>query len=225
MLFELGNVYRRVSGDEFLEKKYLSLAAAGSIRSNWAEGARDAGFFDLKGALESVFDSLGVDAVSFRPADRKGFVPGSCATVFIGGAEAGIVGEASPAALSDLDIKAKVHYAEICLDIIAEKSILEKHFTEIPKYPPVQRDLSIVVDRAVSNEAVLSAVTEDAGNILMSVTLIDRYAGKQVPDGKISLTYRLEYRDAARTLEEKDVSGSCAAILNGLERRFGARLR
>jgi phenylalanyl-tRNA synthetase beta chain len=201
------------------------LAAAGDIRSNWAEGAREAGFFDVKGALDAVFACLGISGVSYKPADKDGFVPGSCASVIAGGEESGIIGEVSPAALSDFDIKAKVYYAEICLDAIAGKSFLEKHFTGIPKYPAVQRDLSIVVDRTTSNESVLSAVAEDAGKTLRSVTLIDRYAGKQVPDGKVSLTYRLEYRDPSRTLEEKEVSDSCAAVIQGLKRRFGANLR
>ena len=64
-----------------------------------------------------------------------------------------------------------------------------------------------------------------AGAILKDIKLIDRYMGKQIPEGKVSLTYRLEYQSLQKTLEEKDISEVHSNILRILENKFGARLR
>ena len=85
--------------------------------------------------------------------------------------------------------------------------------------------MSLIVSKEVSNSELTTLAKDAAGAILSDVRLIDRYAGKQIPDGKISLTYRLEYRDPARTLEEKDISAVHSNILHSLEEKYGARLR
>ena len=91
---------------------------------------------------------------------------------------------------------------------------LYKRFSELPKYPSVYRDISLIIPKETSNADLVALAKDAVGAILNDIKLIDRYAGKQIPDGKVSLTYRLEYRDPSRTLEEKDVSSAHAKILH-----------
>jgi phenylalanyl-tRNA synthetase beta chain len=77
----------------------------------------------------------------------------------------------------------------------------------------------------VPNAGVLSSIREAAGPLLKEARLVDRYAGGQIPQGKVSMTYRLEYRDPKKTLEEKDVAMAHSNILEALARAFGAQLR
>ena len=82
-----------------------------------------------------------------------------------------------------------------------------------------------MVGKGVSNSDIAALIKNTGSPVLKETSLIDRYAGKQVPDGKVSLTYRLEYRDPSRTLEEKDVSSAHSKILRSLEEKYGAKLR
>ena len=85
--------------------------------------------------------------------------------------------------------------------------------------------MSLVVAKDVLSLNIISSAKAAGGAILSDMKLIDRYSGKQIPDGKISLTYRLEYSDPARTLEEKDVSSAHSEILRIIEEKYGAKLR
>ena len=83
----------------------------------------------------------------------------------------------------------------------------------------------MIIPKETSNADLTALAKDAAGTILNEIKLIDRYSGKQIPDGKVSLTYRLEYRDPSRTLEERDVSSAHSKILRSLEEKYGAKLR
>ncbi|MBU0605696.1 MAG: phenylalanine--tRNA ligase subunit beta, partial [Candidatus Omnitrophica bacterium] len=85
--------------------------------------------------------------------------------------------------------------------------------------------ISILAAKNTLHRDLVSAMKSAGGPILKDVGLIDRYEGKQIPEGKQSLTYRLEYRDPAGTLVEKDVLHVHGRVLSELEAKFGAKLR
>ena len=222
-LFELGNVYTR-DGNGFAEKKHLSMALAGE-KSNWLGGSRPLEFYDLKGIVEGLLSELGVTGVSFKETKHDGFSPLACASIGIKGAEVGYIGQINKKTAGNFDIEEKVYYCELCVSSILKYAELKKHFSAIAKYHSVYRDISIVVPQAVTNAQLDSAIRNSGSPVLKNVVLIDRYRGKQIPDGKTSLTYRLEYRDSKKTLTEKEISDVHTRILRSLEEKFGAQLR
>ena len=222
-LFELGNIYTR-NGNAFSEKKRLSMALAGD-RSSWQGDSRPLGFYDLKGIVEGLLSELGVTDISFKESRHDGFSTLACASIGIKGALAGTIGQVSKKTAANFDIKEKVYYCELCVSSILKHAALEKRFSALPKYPSVYRDISIVVPQAVTNAQLESLARDIGGPVLKTVILIDRYRGKQIPDGKTSLTYRLEYQDLKKTLTEKEISDVHARILGSLEKKFGAQLR
>jgi phenylalanyl-tRNA synthetase beta chain len=224
-LFELGNVYIKRANNIFEERKTLSIGMTGLAHSNWAEGSRPINFFDLKGILEALLSELGVDSFILKKSNIAGLSTSVSATIKVRGESIGILGEIDHKVLANFDIKDKIHALEMNVDAIMEYVVLEKNFKALPRYPSVYRDISIIVNKDVSNEEILSSMKEVGAQILKNIELIDRYAGKQIPDGKIGLTYRFEYRDLQRTLEEKEVSAIHSRIINALETRFGGRLR
>jgi phenylalanyl-tRNA synthetase beta chain len=127
--------------------------------------------------------------------------------------------------LADFDIKSSVYACEICLDKIFKYAETDVRFEALPKYPSVLRDISIIAESGTKNRAIEAVISASAGAILKTIKLVDRYSGKQIPDGKISLTYRLEYQDPSRTLEEKDVLDAQNKILSSLNSQLGAKLR
>ncbi len=223
-LFEIGNIYARESSTKFIEKKCLAIALAGE-NSNWLEGSRPAGFFDLKGAIETLLSGLGIGGAIFKHANNGYLSPESCASIEAAGEYIGMAGEVSRKTLGAFDIKDPVYYCELSLDAIMRHAALKKRFGELPKHPSTCRDMSIVVGRDISNAGIEALIEERGRPTLKNAALIDRYAGKQIPAGKVSLTYRLEYWNPSKTLEEKDVSSVHAEILRSLEEKYGAKLR
>ena len=223
-LFELGKIYIKEPGEKFVEKKRLSIGIAGEI-SNWQEGARPCGFFDLKGAIETVLSELGIDAPVFKEARSEAYSHSCAASIEVSGDKIGFAGEVARKTLNNFDIKEAVYFCEIFLEPVFKHANLKKRFHELAKYPSVYRDMSLVVGKEVLNAELTVAAKSAAGAMLKEIRLIDRYAGKQIPDDKVSLTYRLEYRDPSRTLEEKEVSSAHSNILRTLEEKYGAKLR
>lgn len=223
-LFEIGKIYTKESEIKFSERECLSIGITGEI-SGWAETARPTNFFDLKGAVETALAGLGIDGAEFTPVKREAYARSCAASINIGGEEIGFCGEVAKKISDNFGIKETVYFCEIFLDTALKHANLVKRFSELPKYPSACRDISIIVQKEVSNSQLMALAKSAAGAILKNIKLIDRYAGKQIPDGKVSLTYRLEYADPSKTLEEKDVSSAHSGILRSLEERYGAKLR
>lgn len=222
-LFEMGHVYTKTE-NAFTEKQQLGFCVTGGILG-WGGISRPYTFFDLKGTVEALFDSLKIDGLEFTSTGNKRFSPGSCASVGINGNDIGIIGEVDGRILSGFDIKEPVYMCEIYAENLLPLINTHKRFSQLPKYPAVLRDISIIVDKGIKNSDIALAITQSAGGILKNTKLIDRYSGKQISDGKISLTYRLEYQSPEKTLEEKDVLETHNNILRSLESKFGAKLR
>lgn len=225
-LFELGRVYLRKGQDLVTEKRHLSVGLAGEAYSSWAGGARRAGFFDLKGIIEALLEALRINGISFKHVRKDGFSPSASASINTGGETAGFLGEISGKVLNNFGIKEPVFFGEICVDSLFKHVRLEKRFVELPKYPSISRDISIVVDKFVSHSDLIAVIKAAGGDaILRDIKLVDRYTGKQIPDDKVGLTYRLEYQDFKKTLEDKEVSEIHARILQSLGEKLGAYLR
>ena len=224
-LFELGNVYFKEGADVFKEKRNLSMGVTGLEFTGWTDKSRGVTLFDLKGVVETLFLSLGVVEFSTREVKDDTFSPAACSSIEVKGEPLGIIGEIDPEVLDNFDIKDRVYIAEIDCEKLLGFVSLEKQFKEPPKYPSVVRDISIVVDKNISNGQVISSIKETAGRILKDAQLIDRYRGVQIPDGKTGLTYRLEYQDLKRTLLDLDVQEVHSRVTRALENNLGARLR
>jgi phenylalanyl-tRNA synthetase beta chain len=225
MLFELGKVYLKESADGFIEKRNLSIGMTGSLYGNWMDKRRSITFFDLKGAIETLFSELGIEGSSTREAVKAAFLPSACASIEVKGEPIGLIGEISPKTANNFDIKHKVYIAEIDCEALLKFVSLEKKFKEPAKYPSIIRDISVVVDKTILNGQIVSSIKETAGPLLKDACLVDSYTGGQIPDGKRGLTYRLEYQDPERTLEDKAIQEINSRVVKALENNLGARLR
>jgi phenylalanyl-tRNA synthetase beta chain len=92
----------------------------------------------------------------------------------------------------------------------------------LPKYPAVVRDVSILVDDALSAETVRGTIRSAAPVTVIQVREFDRYQGKGIPDGKVSLSFRLTFQSAERTLTDEEVQAGMQRIIDALTRDLGA---
>jgi phenylalanyl-tRNA synthetase beta chain len=191
-------------------------------------------FFDLRGAVERLAEATGT-AVEFSPGTVDWLVPGRSAMVSIAaggpnpGLALGVAGQLQPsiAAARGVPGADAVYVAEIDLDRLAAAATGrdDLRVTPLPRYPSIVRDLSVLVSDTLPAAAVRGTIRAAAPNELESIAEFDRYQGKGVPDGQVSLSFHLTFRAPDRTLTDAEVDRSMDAIVAALAREHGASRR
>jgi phenylalanyl-tRNA synthetase beta chain len=96
------------------------------------------------------------------------------------------------------------------------------HVTPLPRFPSVTRDIAILVADTLPAATIRATIREAAPATLVSVREFDRYQGKGVPDGQISLALRLTFRSPDRTLTDAEVQSAMNAVLAALKTKHAA---
>jgi phenylalanyl-tRNA synthetase beta chain len=182
----------------------------------------------MKGAVELIAAGIGV-AIELRPAERTYLVPGRSAAVLVAGAGSravGILGQLAPplTAARDMPLNAEVYVAEVDIDGVAEVAASPLMFSSVPppRHPAVVRDVSIIVDDTLPAAVVRGTIHAAAPATLVRVREFDRYQGKGVPEGRVSLSYRFTFQAPDRTLTDADVQRAMTDIVQALIREHGA---
>ena len=118
-----------------------------------------------------------------------------------------------------------VSIGEFDFDRICQSAKLDKKYAPIPKYPAVYRDMALIVDEGVSYQDCVECIKTYGESWLEDVSLFDLYRGSPLKTGKKSMGFSLAYRDASKTLTEKDVDVPHEKILHACFQKLGAELR
>jgi phenylalanyl-tRNA synthetase beta chain len=224
--FELARVFRAGAPgalpDEPIEA--VALLARGAEKSLWG-GERPPVFFEAKGAAERLLAELGVRA-SFRGGEVEPFLhPGASGEFRLGKVRVLAIGELHPECAREFELEGPVALLIADVDALDRAGRAAARYREVSRFPAVQRDLSVLLARDVAAGEVAEAVREAGGESITSVRVFDRFAGKGVPEGKVSVAYRLVFQRTDRTLTEPEVSEAMERVLSMLARRFDAELR
>jgi phenylalanyl-tRNA synthetase beta chain len=194
---------------------------------HWSGARRPVDFSDIKGVVEQLATLASVQ-LTFTEAERTWLVQGRAANIVINGAVIGVLGQLSPDIGEKRDLPAanEVYVAELNLDAVTAASPIEtRRATTLPRYPFVVRDVSILVANTLSAETVRGTIRSAAPNTLVQVREFDRYEGTGIPDGKVSLSFRLTFQSPERTLTDDEVSEAMTVIVSALKREHGAEQR
>jgi phenylalanyl-tRNA synthetase beta chain len=215
-LFELGASMTRAG-----ESRHVAAALTGnSAGAHWSSPHRTVDFFDAKGLVEAVVGALHVDVTFDGAAVPSYLVRGRAAAILLGARAIGSLGMLAPAIVSSagLSTSEDVYVAELDLDALtATQSPAPLTVTPLPRYPSSARDISIVVDETLPAETVRGTIRAAAPDTLVSIREFDRYQGKGVPDGRVSLSLRLTFRSLERTLTDAEVETAMKDILTALK--------
>ncbi len=219
-LFEIGTRFSRDGETRGAAFAWTGLAGA----DHWSGARRDVDFFDIKGAVEQLA-AVGLVSLTFAEAEVPYLVKGRSAAVAVNGIQLGVFGllDSGVADRRDLPSGDEVYVAEINLDALTAAAPVEAlRATPLPRYPSVVRDLSILVDDALSAGTVRGTIRSAAPNTLSQVSEFDRYQGKGIPDGKVSLSFRLTFQSPERTLTDEEVQAGMQHIIDALTRDLQA---
>ncbi len=226
-LFEIGNIFYWVDKDHAShhEKHKISLIRTGNANSkNWLEQERPSTFYDLKGDIFSLLDKLIINKYLCKNASLK-FLDNRALELSIDGKNLGYIGALSSEILTVLDIEDDIFIAELEFHTIFDNYNWDKKFRQIPKFPGIKRDISILIDQQVPVEDVERVIWQSGGNFIKSVNLFDFYKGKQIAQNEKSLAFSLTFYSLERTLTEKEVDSDVEKIIKNLKSKLNAQLR
>jgi phenylalanyl-tRNA synthetase beta chain len=222
-VFEVGHVFH--PADPVDEREVVAVVMAGPAGTGPFAEPRALDVFDAKGVLESTLSALGIDRWDVAGPAGPPMHPGRSAKVEIDGAVAGVVGELDPRVALRRDLPSRVGVLELDVAALAAAARTATAYRDIPRFPPVRRDLAFLVDAAMPAGRVQAALEDAAGDLFGSCALFDVHTGPPLPDGTKSLAFSVDLRAADRTLTDAEASGAVEAIVARLAGEFGARLR
>jgi phenylalanyl-tRNA synthetase beta chain len=163
----------------------------------------------------------------YAEIDLPYLVSGRGARLLAKGQPIGVFGQLSPAIAEARELPAdEVYVGEIDLDALTAASPADTRRTSpLPRYPSVVRDVSILVADTLSAATVRGTIRSAAPDTLLLVREFDRYQGKGVPEGKVSLSYRLTFQSPDRTLTDEEVNQAMAKIVDALKLTHDAEQR
>lgn len=233
--YEFGNCYffdaDKKREDKILsghsEETYLGLWICGDSNSkNWAASETETSVFQLKAHIENILKRMGFTSnqVIFESVQSKVYSAGMNIRTFK--QQIGSFGIVSNNILKKFDIDTDVFFAEMNWDtVLKETSKSEVRFTEISRFPPVSRDLALLIDKNVTFVQIEQVAKKSEKKLLKEISLFDVYEGKNLPDGKKSYAVNFVLQDEEKTLNDKQIDAVMQKIRLNLEKELGATLR
>jgi len=224
-LFEVGRTFHRDTGASSVNGfhqpwRLAGLAFGGALPESWGAGARKIDFYDLKGDIEAL---LAPAVLRFEKLAHPALHPGRAANILLDGRDIGCIGELHPEWVQKYDLPQAPVVFE--LDFDAVKAANVPAYAEVSKFPPVIRDLAIVVDQSIVLQTLLDGLKGQISGLIQDIQLFDVYVGKGVPENKKSLAFRVVMQDTQRTLQDSEVDAAMQQLVSCFEQAFGAQLR
>lgn len=221
-LFELGKVYGGRSAGNYEERRLLGIWTTGNYwPQSWLHKAVPADGFLIKSAMESLWTLFpGISIHASLDTQKGGLLRYTWKRQTIATLQA--VDEKTRARF---DLDAPVWYGEIDLDLVATFPEPPLHFKDLPRYPMVQRDLSLILEMQRKYEEVETFIRQQRLDFLQHFKLTDLYEGEKLGKGKKSLTIRFQFQHPQRTLKDQEVDQWMETLISGFRDRLNAEIR
>jgi phenylalanyl-tRNA synthetase beta chain len=228
-LFEVGRVFLPQPETILpLEKEMLVGFWTGArARAAWHTLETECDFYDIKGVVQALAGSLGVGRPAFtaEPDEACRYTrAGHTARVLLDGETLGIVGEVDAAVVGRYNLKQRGFVFELDLERLSQRVPDSKQMAPIPRFPSTSRDITVIVDEHVESSRLMDTVVGFGEALVEDLYLFDVFVGDPIPAGKKSVSFRIVYRSAERTLEDETVNDIHHRLTRRLISEFGAAL-
>ena len=229
-LFEIGKVFFAAGTPAELPEEVEMLGAlwTGVRRpAAWLCKPEPCDFYDLKGAAEGLLHTLGFKHPVFtrQPEEACAYMRiGHSARILVDDRQIGTVAEVAADVLAGFDINQPVFMLEIDLNRLLPLVPTSKMLRPIPRFPAVTRDVTFIIDRDIETMSILESLRQMKEELVEDVYLFDVFEGDPIAAGKKSISFRIVYRSASRTLEDDVVNRKHKTLTDRLIEKFHASL-
>lgn len=215
-LFELGKIFvpKALPLTEYpQERQTLCIGVFGSEED----------FFTLKGLTQTVADTLSLH-FTYETGEKTFLHPYQTARIFCEGEEIGYLGKLAYELQEELDMRVPAYVAELDMEKLEKYYGSSPVYTPLPKFTVENRDLALVMDKAITCAQVEKVITE-ACDYVTSVKLFDVYEGVQLPPDKKSMAFSVVFTPREEEWTTEKVDGLVNTILEKLGEQYGIALR
>ena len=218
-IFEMGASYAEAK-EGFQETMRISGLAYGDVMpEQWGEAARSVDFYDVKADV----DALTGGRAEYVAAQHSALHPGQTAQIVVRGRSIGWIGKLHPKWQQHYQLPKGAVLFEMDLAPLQQRSIAK--YSEVAKFPPVRRDIAVVVDEAVSVDALIKTMRKAKVQFVTDIALFDVYRGKGIAEDKKSLAFYILMQDTQKSLTDAEVDSVMASLLELIKNQHGAELR
>ena len=223
-LFEFGKTYHK-KGSKYIEKRHLSLYLTGlQAGETWSTTAKKAEFHHLFSTVIALMHFMGVKDFETFPLEGS--------SIFAYGLRVSVnkkmcleLGLIRPNLAQKFDVKQEVFFADFDWDFWVKQEKVDFVYKEISKFPEVRRDLSLVINKEISYQAIQRIAEQVDKNLLKSVSVFDVYEGKNLGEGKKSYSVSFMLQDENQTLTDKVIDTTMDRLIQRFEKELGAVIR
>lgn len=225
-LFEMAKTFTRNGKKLAKEIYHVSGIMTGILNPiYWKEKQNKIDFFDLKGIVEELLSIIGVNNADFNNSKENYYQPGMGADILFDDLKIGSLGKLDPKIAQKFDIEQEIFAFDINLDKIFTLDLkLKPTYSEIPKFPPVLRDLSFLVEKKFNYADIINTMIE-VDPALTQIDLFDEFTGKNIREDKRSLTFSLVFSSKTKTLTDEYIHNIINKVKNKLKEKYQIEMR
>ncbi|MCQ2362784.1 MAG: phenylalanine--tRNA ligase subunit beta [Acidaminococcaceae bacterium] len=228
-IFETGRVYlpQELPLENFpAEPMRIALVLSGRNRDlSWCCKCGCVDFFDVKGLAEGLLEHLGVEGYTFIRSEEVYLHPGKSCDVVLNGEKIGSFGQLHPSVSGAYDLQEESFVLEMELAPLVQFATRIPKYSHMPKFPGMQRDISVVVPAGVTDAELETVIRKHGGELLKDVVVFDLFTSDKIGADKKSLAFKLYYQAEDRTLTDGEVDASMKQILAKVAEEYEGKLR
>lgn len=222
--YEFGKTYHLIN-EAYVERPRLLLVLSGAKQGEqWNQQSTPATFYNLKAAVDAVVNRLGLANYQTDEISDENFAYGL--KYFRGDKTLVSFGAVTTADKKKAGLTKDIFYADFdwafVLDALKKNKIINK---EVPKYPAVRRDLSLLVDQAITFDQLKTIAFKAERKLVKNVQVFDVYQGDKLPEGKKSYALNFTLQDEEQTLTDKQIDAIMQKIIANLAQNANAEIR
>jgi phenylalanyl-tRNA synthetase beta chain len=223
-LFEFGKTYGTTEVGKYNEKLHCSLYVSGSLHAgHWKDKGGKSDYFYLKGVLEKLLASMGLQVEKAEHFSNQTWEGQELTVARHPLVKIGIIGAQK---LARFDIKQPVLYADLdWAGLVAAAKKKKIEYKEIAKFPAVERDLAIVVDKSLTYGQVEEATKKARPGKLTGIRLFDVFQSEKLGAGKKSLAVNFTFLDTEKTMTDNEIEAMMQKIVKVYQDELGAEIR
>jgi phenylalanyl-tRNA synthetase beta chain len=228
-IFEIGKIFINENPRQLPREPEILAGIWTGLRydPSWHDQATDCDFYDIKGVVEGLLSALQIRGIQFTqlPENECAYTrAGYTAQILGNNFLLGLVGEIHPAVLANYDLKQTAFLFELNFDHLVPLIKDTRQSKPIPKFPAIFRDITVIINKDIETQKVVAEAQKQQEELVESFSLLDVFEGKPIAEGRKSVSLRVTYRSAVKTLKDEDVTPIHQSIADRLVKAFKASL-
>ncbi len=226
--FEFGKIYG-VSSDAEAKRKYfeeerLALYLTGNSETeNWQNKTKAVNFYDLAQSVKLIMERCGIEKIKQESFSDSVFEYGT--KILKGNKEIGRLGKVKIALGKEFGVKQEVFFADLSTDLLFKSANPKFVLQEVPKFPEVRRDLSLVLDNNVKFAEIEALARSTEQRLIKDIIAFDVYEGDKVQQGKKAYALGFTLQDENKTLTDEEIEKVMLKLMSAFEGKMGAVIR